>query len=65
MEKPKFMISIVTDTTEIEDWLQQNGFELMSSGMGSFEYMTDKEVDEDALIQRLASMIISVRDLRE
>lgn len=65
MEQPEFMVSILTNTTEVENWLVQNGFKLISSGMGSFEYMTDKEVDEDALVQKLAPMLIRVRNLRE
>lgn len=65
MEQPKFMVSILTDTTEIEDWLVQNGFEFASTGIGSFEYVTDRDVDMDDLRQTLASMLIKVYDLRE
>ena len=65
MEEQKFMVSIVTDTTEVEEWLGQNGFDLISAGMGSFEYGTDKEVDVDALVQKLARMLIRVIDLQE
>ena len=48
------MVSIVTDTTEFA-----------FTGVGSFEYVTDKDVDMNELTQKLASMLIRVQDLRE
>jgi len=65
MEEPKFMVSIVTDTTEVEDWLGQNGFEFQGTGAGSFEFVTDKDIDMNELAQKSASMLIRVLDLRE
>lgn len=65
MEQAKFMVSIITDTTEIENWLVQNGFEFASTGVGSFEYVMDLDVDVDDLRQKLATMLIRVHDLRK
>jgi hypothetical protein len=65
MEEPKFMVSIVTDTTEIEDWLVEHEFEFQGTGAGSFEFVTDKDIDMNELAQKLASMLIRVPDLRE
>ena len=65
MEQAKFMVSIITDTTEIEDWLVQNWFEFASTGVGSFEYVTDRDIDVDDLRQKLATMLIRVHDFRE
>jgi len=40
-------------------------WEFQGTGAGSFEFVTDKDIDMNELAQKLASMLIRVLDLRE
>jgi hypothetical protein len=59
------MVSVNEDFSEVEELLVERGFELIATGVGSFEYVIDKgkEGDIDELVKTLAEMIIRVRVL--